>query len=116
MALLLVEVEKTKTMRKREVMPRRRWGIWPKSSEALIKDLLANDVPKAWFTVKHAWDKSSSKKNGGGDKQTPAHVALFSLGNLCAHEECRSALIKLGVQEILCSNHAVRMNCSESML
>ena len=78
-------------------------GNLARNGEALIKDLLANDVPKALVLLakEHASDKSSSKKNGGGDKQTPAHVALFSLGNLCAHEECRSALIKLGVRNAL---------------
>ena len=78
-------------------------GNLARNGEALIKALLVNDVPKALVLLakEHASDKSSSKKNGGGDKQTPAHVALFSLGNLCAHEECRSALIKLGVRNAL---------------
>jgi serine/threonine protein kinase len=80
-------------------------GNLARNGDALIADLLANDVPKALILLakEYASDKSSSKKNssGGSDKQTPAHVALFSLGNLCAHEECRVALIKLGVRNAL---------------
>lgn len=28
-------------------------------------------------------------------------IALFSLGNMCAHRECREALINLGVHDML---------------
>ena len=79
-------------------------GNLARNGDALIADLLANDVPKALILLakEYASEKSSSKKSSSvGDKQTPAHVALFSLGNLCAHEECRSALIKLGVRNAL---------------
>ena len=79
-------------------------GNLARNGDALIADLLANDVPKALILLakEYASEKSSSKKSSSvGEKQTPAHVALFSLGNLCAHEECRSALIKLGVRNAL---------------
>ena len=79
-------------------------GNLARNGDALIADLLANDVPKALILLakEYASEKSSSKKSSSvGDKQTPAHGALFSLGNLCAHEECRSALIKLGVRNAL---------------
>ena len=79
-------------------------GNLARNGDALIADLLVNDVPKALILLakEYASEKSSSKKSSSvGDKQTPAHVALFSLGNLCAHEECRSALIKLGVRNAL---------------
>jgi len=80
-------------------------GNLARNGDALIADLLANDVPKALILLakEYASDKSTTRKNTSGrsDKQTPAHVALFSLGNLCAHEECRVALIKLGVRNAL---------------
>ena len=79
-------------------------GNLARNGDALIADLLVNDVPKALILLakEYASEKSSSRRSSSvGDKQTPAHVALFSLGNLCAHEECRSALIKLGVRNAL---------------
>ena len=35
---------------------------------------------------------------GGADAQSPVKIALFSLGNLCTHEECRERLLSLGFE------------------
>ncbi|GFR42822.1 hypothetical protein Agub_g3779, partial [Astrephomene gubernaculifera] len=39
---------------------------------------------------------------GGADAGgSPVKIALFSLGNMCAHRECRETLIALGVQDVI---------------
>ncbi|GLC39018.1 hypothetical protein PLESTM_000827500 [Pleodorina starrii] len=39
---------------------------------------------------------------GGADAGgSPVKIALFSLGNMCAHRECRESLIALGVQDVI---------------
>ena len=35
---------------------------------------------------------------GGGESQSPVKIALFSLGNLCAHADCRAKLLALGFE------------------
>lgn len=32
---------------------------------------------------------------------SPVKIALFSLGNMCAHKECREALLALGVTDVI---------------
>ncbi|GLI63648.1 hypothetical protein VaNZ11_006646 [Volvox africanus] len=40
--------------------------------------------------------------SGGADAGgSPVKIALFSLGNMCAHRECRESLIALGVQDVI---------------
>ena len=34
----------------------------------------------------------------GGDGQSPLKIALFSLGNLCTHRECRELLLAQGFE------------------
>lgn len=43
---------------------------------------------------------TASPKAGGsaGDGQSPLKIALFSLGNLCTHRECRERLLALGFE------------------
>ncbi|KAG2431488.1 hypothetical protein HXX76_009502 [Chlamydomonas incerta] len=39
---------------------------------------------------------------GGADAGgSPVKIALFSLGNMCAHRECRESLLALGVQDVI---------------
>ena len=38
---------------------------------------------------------------GGGEGGSPVKIALFSLGNMCAHRECRESLIHLGVHDMI---------------
>ena len=37
----------------------------------------------------------------GGDSSSSVQIALFSLGNLCAHAECAEALGQLGLGQAL---------------
>ena len=37
-------------------------------------------------------------KGGASDGQSPLKIALFSLGNLCTHRECRDRLLALGFE------------------
>lgn len=37
----------------------------------------------------------------GGDSSSSVQIALFSLGNLCAHPECAEALTRLGLGKAL---------------
>lgn len=39
--------------------------------------------------------------SGTSDGGSPVKIALFSLGNMCAHKECREALLALGVLEVM---------------
>jgi hypothetical protein len=36
-----------------------------------------------------------------GDPSSPVKIALFSIGNMCAHGECREALLALGLKDVL---------------
>eukprot|EP00775_Hariotina_reticulata_P001705 gene1705-2051_t len=39
---------------------------------------------------------------GGADSSSsPVKIALFSIGNMCAHQECRDELVRLGLRELL---------------
>lgn len=46
---------------------------------------------------------ATTQSMGGtaGDGGSPVKIALFSLGNMCAHKECRDALLGLGVTEVI---------------
>jgi hypothetical protein len=37
----------------------------------------------------------------GQDGTSPVKIALFSIGNMCAHRECREALLNLGLRDAL---------------
>jgi serine/threonine protein kinase len=89
-------------------------GNLARNGDNLVQDLLANDVPKALILLAKEYSSTAAgnkkirrnsdedhEESSSSNKQTPAHVALFSLGNLCAHEDCRVALIKLGVRNAL---------------
>jgi fused-like protein len=41
---------------------------------------------------------ASPRGGGGNDGQSPLKIALFSLGNLCTHRECRERLLALGFE------------------
>ena len=43
-------------------------------------------------------DGAPSPKGGASDGQSPLKIALFSLGNLCTHRECRDRLLALGFE------------------
>jgi hypothetical protein len=45
--------------------------------------------------------RSSSGGGGGGESGSPVKIALFSLGNMATHRECREVLLQLGIREVL---------------
>jgi hypothetical protein len=42
-----------------------------------------------------------SSSGGGGESGSPVKIALFSLGNMATHRECRDVLLQLGIREVL---------------
>jgi hypothetical protein len=38
---------------------------------------------------------------GGGEGGSPQKIALFSLGNMCAHRECREVLQQAGIRALM---------------
>lgn len=38
---------------------------------------------------------------GGGEGQSPLKIALFSLGNMCTHRDCRERLLQLNFREVV---------------
>ncbi|KAK3259023.1 hypothetical protein CYMTET_31958 [Cymbomonas tetramitiformis] len=44
---------------------------------------------------------SAGSSTGTGEGQSPLKIALFSLGNMCTHRECREKLLALNFREIV---------------
>lgn len=65
---------------------------------SLLDTALTPDRPSS-----SASSSTGGKSAGGaaGDGGSPVKIALFSLGNMCAHRECREALWQLGVVDVL---------------
>jgi fused-like protein len=65
--------------------------------EALVE--LATDGYDAGSGGAKKGDGSGGGGGGaGGESQSPVKIALFSLGNLCAHADCRAKLLALGFE------------------
>jgi hypothetical protein len=64
--------------------------------EALVE--LATDGYDAGSGGAKKGDGSGGGGGGAGESQSPVKIALFSLGNLCAHADCRAKLLALGFE------------------
>eukprot|EP00873_Tetraselmis_striata_P020056 jgi/Tetstr1/440320/TSEL_028657.t1 len=81
-------------------------GNLVRNSGLLCRELIQADALQALLdTVLHP-EAGSSASDGG----SPLKIALFSLGNMCAHRECREALLRIGfmdaVEQLATSNDA----------
>ena len=77
-------------------------GNLVRNSDALCAELIREDALEALAALA-AGDASSasggaSKSSTASDGQSPAKIALFSLGNLCTHGACRDALVAAGFE------------------
>jgi fused-like protein len=57
---------------------------------------------------------SNDDGGGGAESGSPAKIALFSLGNMCAHRECREELLALGIVRVLAALQAACAASSSS--
>ena len=74
-------------------------GNLVRNSDALCDDLIRENALEALVAL--ATDETTgggTTKTKGGDGQSPAKIALFSLGNLCTHGACRDALVAAGFE------------------
>jgi serine/threonine protein kinase len=95
-------------------------GNLVRNSNVLCRELISAGALRALINLVMQQTKQSSSSSCGNNKQQPQiassnsnsnssgsgsgsalHIALFSLGNLCAHDECADALVKLGLNEAL---------------
>eukprot|EP00898_Chlorokybus_atmophyticus_P002887 jgi/Chlat1/359/Chrsp10S00049 len=88
-------------------------GNLVRNSGVLCKDLLHAGAVTALFELVADPRNASppSKQEGGGAQQqqqqgdgggqSPLKIALFSLGNMCAHRECRDHLLGLGFRSVM---------------
>ena len=77
-------------------------GNLVRNSAALCGDLVRAGALEALVELATGAATDGSRAGagtgGGADAQSPVKIALFSLGNLCTHEECRERLLSLGFE------------------
>eukprot|EP00899_Mesostigma_viride_P028194 jgi/Mesvir1/855/Mv17428-RA.1 len=88
-------------------------GNLVRNSSLLCSDLLAAGAIKALFhavaeparlgqaAAKASEGPAAGGASGGEGGQSPMKIALFSLGNMCAHKECREQLLALGFRDVI---------------
>lgn len=80
-------------------------GNLVRNSNALCGDLVRAGALKALMDTACRPEPPRPTTAGGtpvaGDGGSPVTIALFSLGNMCAHRECRDALLQLGVLDVI---------------
>jgi fused-like protein len=83
-------------------------GNLVRNSSALCGELTRAGALRALLDTALSPERPASGRPGSGsssssasDGGSPVKIALFSLGNMCAHKECREALWPLGVQDVL---------------
>jgi hypothetical protein len=92
-------------------------GNLVRNSNVLCRELISAGALSALINLVMQQTKQPSSSSSGNNKQqtqrasssnsnssgsgSALHIALFSLGNLCAHDECADALVKLGLKEAL---------------
>ena len=89
-----------------------------RNSGALCAELVRAGALQALLATVAGPPPGSSAAAGGGPQQlhpvpaaaaaaaaadgaSPVKIALFSIGNMCAHRECREALVALGLKDVL---------------
>ncbi|KAG2493565.1 hypothetical protein HYH03_008379, partial [Edaphochlamys debaryana] len=81
-------------------------GNLVRNSSALCGELIRAGALRALLETATAPERAPppGAKGGGGGADaggSPVKIALFSLGNMCAHRECRESLLALGVQDVI---------------
>ncbi|WIA41543.1 hypothetical protein OEZ86_008912 [Tetradesmus obliquus] len=78
-------------------------GNLVRNSGHLCGEIIATGALQALLeTVLGPDSTADGRRHGtGGEGNSPVKIALFSIGNMCAHKECREQLLDLGVREVL---------------
>mmetsp|Transcript_10638 Transcript_10638/g.20114 ORF Transcript_10638/g.20114 Transcript_10638/m.20114 type:complete len:1090 (+) Transcript_10638:312-3581(+) len=78
-------------------------GNLVRNSSLLCRELVASGCLEALLRIISAPETGGSAGGGGAEGQSPLKIALFSLGNMCTHRECRERLLQLGFKKIVAS-------------
>ncbi|KAF8056751.1 hypothetical protein HT031_006249 [Scenedesmus sp. PABB004] len=78
-------------------------GNLVRNSGQLCGEIIQTGALQALLDTVMGPDSSADARlgSGGGEGNSPVKIALFSLGNMCAHRECREQLARLGLREAL---------------
>eukprot|EP00191_Tetraselmis_sp_GSL018_P012506 CAMPEP_0177598674 /NCGR_PEP_ID=MMETSP0419_2-20121207/12506_1 /TAXON_ID=582737 /ORGANISM="Tetraselmis sp., Strain GSL018" /LENGTH=1263 /DNA_ID=CAMNT_0019091197 /DNA_START=454 /DNA_END=4245 /DNA_ORIENTATION=- len=72
-------------------------GNLVRNSGLLCRELVQANALQALLDTVSQPETSTSSSDGG----SPLKIALFSLGNMCAHRECREALLSIGLMKAI---------------
>lgn len=81
-------------------------GNLVRNSSTLCGELIRSGALKALLDTALTPERPATvgaRAGGGGADAggSPVKIALFSLGNMCAHRECRESLLALGVNDMI---------------
>ncbi|WIA21240.1 hypothetical protein OEZ85_000481 [Tetradesmus obliquus] len=78
-------------------------GNLVRNSGHLCGEIIATGALQALLETVLGPDSTADgrRPGSGGEGNSPVKIALFSIGNMCAHKECREQLLDLGVREVL---------------
>ncbi|GAB4815111.1 hypothetical protein N2152v2_002157 [Parachlorella kessleri] len=74
-------------------------GNLVRNSPLLCRDIVAAGALQAMLEVVERGSAPGAAASPDSNSSVP--IALFSLGNLCAHRECAEALVQLGLRDVL---------------
>jgi hypothetical protein len=75
-----------------------------RNSGALCGELFSAGAVEALMQLASQPDRPGGGRGGGGgggEGGSPQKIALFSLGNMCAHRECKEVLQRAGVRALM---------------
>lgn len=73
-----------------------------RNSAELVPDVVAGGALEGLLDlVRRRGAGSGSSAGGGSGASSSLQIALFSLGNMCAHRRCAEALLALGLREVV---------------
>lgn len=77
-------------------------GNLVRNSGQLCRDIVGAGALRAMLDLIQRRDGSpGADGTGAGGSSSSVQIALFSLGNLCAHADCADALVQLGLRDAL---------------
>mmetsp|Transcript_35208 Transcript_35208/g.48864 ORF Transcript_35208/g.48864 Transcript_35208/m.48864 type:complete len:493 (+) Transcript_35208:442-1920(+) len=74
-------------------------GNLVRNSSLLCRELVTAGALESLMKTISTPESSSTSSSGEG--QSPLKIALFSLGNMCTHRECRERLLQLGFRDMI---------------